>query len=1798
MHFEGSNANSPASADQPATPGSVGYYYSAQNSLEPLTATTSYPFSLVEEYTGPLGGTKRATGPGDAFRMGLGREGKTREFPLLNELDHYLSLRPQFVPGALAAGTLRLKGEKAVSVNANGVESLSFTDADGKPLATCLSGSQYPGLTLTAAIHADPANATGLPPYQDLHVPAAGPVTLTVGGSGSIRVVNLLTEAAVTYAAPWPAITLAPGFYRVVSTTDNQSLSYLARYGEFSYSYYDDGGRIVATIAPKGVAAARDLTGASHAGLSGRWAFNEATGLTTSDQSGNALTGALINQPAWGTVTSPGGIPPSPAGGSWLVFDGQDDYMRLGDQPALRMTSTLSLEAWIYPTSNQNGIILNKEDEYEVARFSDGSIQWAFRNTVPGWSWVNTGMSAPLNQWSHIALTYNNGVVTAYLNGTQVGTPYNGVGPISYQGGECWIGERFYRGMPFQGAIDEVRVWNTVHPPTAATTTGELTYVTRNTYSGTGTLLATESIDEGRTEYAYAKDGRIRFSQSALQRQQGRFSYSHYDEVGRVAESGEYTMDPNREQGHIFEAQDAQSTVFEAEAGQTNAPVGTGASGYSGSGYVEYLTEPGRYVTVSVRVPAAGTYVLGLRYAAGTWDQRTMSLVLNEGAGSTEQLAFSPTYAWSTWATKLVAVPLRAGLNTVKLLYGAGDNGYINLDYVQVLPPVYEAEQAKHTARYYTGQAGASGSGVIGDVNVQGRYVEFAVTAPQAGTYSLDLRYSAGIANSTRTMSVYLNGRKVQQASFPATNSWTAWATHTLTLSLPAGANTITYQYDATDNGSINLDYLAPRLVGAPSNSVLALLEERLPANGLDAARCAQRNQVWYDLPTTDAQLNGRAQEFVLGAVAKTSNGTNTTWYSYDELGRVTWLVQNLPGVGVKTVDYAYDFAGNVLEMAYQKNQPDAFFHHYAYDADQRLHTVHTSVDGQSANRTLQARYFYYLHGPLKRVEIADRLQGIDYTYTVQGWLKGINNAQRELDPGRDGPNANGTLKDLFGLRLDYFDGDFASRQLTASNPYIQPNQSEIRYDGTVRASAWSTPAAPTVHAYAHRYDPKGQLLESTYGQFYGGNYFSSSVARPYEEGNLSYDTHGNIQSLRRRDGAGTATDDFAYRYTANTNKLQAVHNPAGAAVLSYDYDVNGQMIRESEAGKGDKYLQYDVSGKVTGVFRNANFTGPVAAYAYDDRGFRSRKIVYNAQGVATNTTHYVTDVQGNVLSTYEQPFGQALQRSEVPLYGAGRLGTLTRLDDETLDARYELNDQLGNARVIFHRPTTTTYLATMEPDQATTEEQHFQNLPATRFADGRAYDGSHVAALWEAGEGPKKVLQVEKGDTVTFSAQALWQDMILAATGGNTSSSLRVVPLLMLGSLTAAPSAVMGADGQRSQPIQLNRLAIGIGLSGFGGKSKTLARSSATNTIPNVLIRFRYYDQNNVLKLENTKYISAGALAWENLQLGFRAPDVGTLELSVLNASSYVAYFDHVEVKHTSSTIVQEQHQYSYGSPLVGLNYLIGDKRYRYGFEGKYAENDEETGWNSFEARMYNSRIGRWMAPDPEGQFISPYIGIGNNPIKYVDPDGRDVIVLNQTGGASGLGHAALLIGNDKDGWDLFSKNGTEQNFTAYGVGSHDDIGVHYNSLDDFFTKTIAQKKTVYDRAIRIKTSIVQDNRMRVAARAQINTKYSVIGASCATTVEDALSAADPKLQFGLDLEFAPNRRFEQLTTILTTTKYNGFSGFTNSTANKALRAKYPAQNISGAIQTGFRAAIMAKRASELKGVGAMLPKFRKLPY
>jgi hypothetical protein len=78
-------------------------------------------------------------------------------------------------------------------------------------------------------------------------------------------------------------------------------------------------------------------------GLVGSWSFDETTGTTAADGSGLGNTGTLN-----GPVHTAGKL------GNGLRFDGVNDWVTVADADPLDLTTQMTLEAWVYPTSGGN----------------------------------------------------------------------------------------------------------------------------------------------------------------------------------------------------------------------------------------------------------------------------------------------------------------------------------------------------------------------------------------------------------------------------------------------------------------------------------------------------------------------------------------------------------------------------------------------------------------------------------------------------------------------------------------------------------------------------------------------------------------------------------------------------------------------------------------------------------------------------------------------------------------------------------------------------------------------------------------------------------------------------------------------------------------------------------------------------------------------------------------------------------------------------------------------------------------------------------------------------------------------------------------------------------------------------------------------------------------------------------------------------------------------------------------------------------------------------------------------------
>ena len=105
----------------------------------------------------------------------------------------------------------------------------------------------------------------------------------------------------------------------------------------------------------------------------------------------------------------------------------------------------------------------------------------------------------------------------------------------------------------------------------------------------------------------------------------------------------------------------------------------------------------------------------------------------------------------------------------------------------------------------------------------------------------------------------------------------------------------------------------------------------------------------------------------------------------------------------------------------------------------------------------------------------------------------------------------------------------------------------------------------------------------------------------------------------------------------------------------------------------------------------------------------------------------------------------------------------------------------------------------------------------------------------------------------------------------------------------------------------------------------------------------------------------------------------------------------------------------------------FVSSTTYRYGFNGKEKDDEIEGSGDEYDfgARMYDSRLGRWLTVDPlfaKYPGISPFVFVANNPVNSIDPDGRLIIFVNghhnQVAGALGMSPSS---GGEKY-WSYFS--------------------------------------------------------------------------------------------------------------------------------------------------------------------------------
>lgn len=150
-------------------------------------------------------------------------------------------------------------------------------------------------------------------------------------------------------------------------------------------------------------------------------------------------------------------------------IDHQLQRLSVADSPDFELTETMTLETWIYPLE-YNGIVLIRGDDrggydaWQLDLMTKGRISYVFNSADN----QGAGVSAPvqLNQWQHVVAVFDRGSMKLYVNSILAAQMRTSLRPIATLDknanpalGIGNAGGKFYS-MPFNGAIDEVRIYN------------------------------------------------------------------------------------------------------------------------------------------------------------------------------------------------------------------------------------------------------------------------------------------------------------------------------------------------------------------------------------------------------------------------------------------------------------------------------------------------------------------------------------------------------------------------------------------------------------------------------------------------------------------------------------------------------------------------------------------------------------------------------------------------------------------------------------------------------------------------------------------------------------------------------------------------------------------------------------------------------------------------------------------------------------------------------------------------------------------------------------------------------------------------------------------------------------------------------------------------------------------------------------------------------------------------------------------------------------------------------------------
>ncbi len=701
----------------------------------------------------------------------------------------------------------------------------------------------------------------------------------------------------------------------------------------------------------------------------------------------------------------------------------------------------------------------------------------------------------------------------------------------------------------------------------------------------------------------------------------------------------------------------------------------------------------------------------------------------------------------------------------------------------------------------------------------------------------------------------------------------------------------------------------------------------------------------------------------------------SATFYTYDIHGNVDILLQDYKGITemestgnrFKRITYDYDLiSGKVNAVNYQPPfynnnswtvNKDAFYHKYRYDAENRLIEVKTSRD--RIIWETDATYQYYKHGPLARTEYGQlRVQGIDYAYTLHGWLKGVNStAISATSP--DCPEGT-----VLGAILNVPD------RALFSQPLIYKASQEINFE----------PGFESVFSDLFETEINPGATVCTPG--------SNNDNIPYTQGDMGRDGDpaDPINSIVARDAFGFALNYYNNDYKAITTGLQTF----ATGMHDLPQATNDNMITGAELFNGN-IASMLVNIPRLGIADNGNSgNNPILyGYRYDQL---NRLIGMNAY-------------KNNPANTQPNTFSPELMDDYRERISYDPNGNILTYDRNGTTAPPKAGTGTGGKDMDV---LTYKYLYTK------TDNTKGEYIPGTAPADLKSYT-NQLASVQDAIGDANYTIDIDNQDAFNYEYDKIG-NLVKDKKEGILNISWTVYG--KISSITKDADKNQATTNDRTT-IEYTYDAAGnrisktvIPPSGSGTAKTTIyARDASGNTMS-------VYERETSGELKQTEVHLYGSsrigMVTEQSKPWVTDNDLASAKISTFTRNEKIFELNNhlgnvlvtisdkrkavdsdadSDIDYYDADVVSANDYYPFGMMMPGRKYNSG--KYRYGFNGKENDNEVKGEGNSidFGARVYDPRVGRFLSLDPFSQVFpgnSPYCYSANNPLLFIENNGE----------------------------------------------------------------------------------------------------------------------------------------------------------------------------------------------------------------